>query len=534
MHKHDEEIGLVACALEMVYRANRARLALSFQEIGDSILPLFLEMIRWSSARRKDIWARNGNGYASGNGNKSVNGNGYESGGNQNSVIGDASASGGGHSSGESSVNSGRPSLISILKVDSETPVRSNRVRGKNLHENSNNDNNNNNNINNGMSGMEIQDKNHEMNMNINGPSTRRPERIPDELSKSQSFTIECIPNGTETNTDVESCVIGLTDEMKMAAEDNNNNTPLKPTKLDKEEKDTCDGTDDSTSDASTPPGASPPGFEPLISLPGNPHPPPTSEPGQVQSQVSTREKSVRFSGSVETRHLDATVSKLPPVEYVKDDGSSDLPTNSTSITSVSGTSNSFSMVLPTRKEKFTHPQAVLKLLKILRYFSRVLSAMVPMAHFPGLLDEIIFQLKIRRSSDGILRSSNKRLDSSGRSMNMDDDLSSSMSAKISDAESSGGGTQERHSSSNSKRRRKYLDNASAARMDTIATVVNLACAEENKSKLLNHPGMLDAVVDVAENDDIPDAREHASMVVMNLALADENKVRRFVKRSMT
>ena len=57
VHKYDEEIALVSCALEMVYRANRGRVALSFQEIGDSILPPFVEMIRWCSARRKDIFA---------------------------------------------------------------------------------------------------------------------------------------------------------------------------------------------------------------------------------------------------------------------------------------------------------------------------------------------------------------------------------------------------------------------------------------------------------------------------------------------
>ena len=55
VHKHDEEMGLLACALEMVYRASRGRVALSFQEVQDSILPLFVEMLRRSSVRRKHI-----------------------------------------------------------------------------------------------------------------------------------------------------------------------------------------------------------------------------------------------------------------------------------------------------------------------------------------------------------------------------------------------------------------------------------------------------------------------------------------------
>merc|ERR1712176_978983 len=42
--KEDDEIGLLGCALEMVYRASRPRVALSFSEIGDNTLPLFVEM----------------------------------------------------------------------------------------------------------------------------------------------------------------------------------------------------------------------------------------------------------------------------------------------------------------------------------------------------------------------------------------------------------------------------------------------------------------------------------------------------------
>lgn len=56
----------------------------------------------------------------------------------------------------------------------------------------------------------------------------------------------------------------------------------------------------------------------------------------------------------------------------------------------------------------------------------------------------------------------------------------------------------------------------------TAVRVVNLVCAEENNSKLLNHSGMLYAVVDVAENDDMLDTREDASMVMMDLALGVE------------
>ena len=59
-----------------------------------------------------------------------------------------------------------------------------------------------------------------------------------------------------------------------------------------------------------------------------------------------------------------------------------------------------------------------------------------------------------------------------------------------------------------------------------MATLVNLACAEENKTLMLNHPGLLEAVVDVANADPSEEAREHGAIVLMNLAYADDNKVR--------
>lgn len=39
------------------------------------------------------------------------------------------------------------------------------------------------------------------------------------------------------------------------------------------------------------------------------------------------------------------------------------------------------------------------RILSIIRYFSRVLTAMVPIAHHPGMLDALIFHLKRPKSS---------------------------------------------------------------------------------------------------------------------------------------
>ena len=55
------------------------------------------------------------------------------------------------------------------------------------------------------------------------------------------------------------------------------------------------------------------------------------------------------------------------------------------------------------------------------------------------------------------------------------------------------------------------------ARIDAIACLVNLACAEENKIMLVYHPGLLDAVINTANHDPIEEAREHAAIVMMNL-----------------
>lgn len=128
-------------------------------------------------------------------------------------------------------------------------------------------------------------------------------------------------------------------------------------------------------------------------------------------------------------------------------------------------------------------PLAVQKVLKILRYFSRVLSAMEPLAQQVGLVDSLLYQMVKRPHS-------------------------------------------------------LYDEDDNAARVDAIAVIVNLACAEENKIMLVYHPGLLDVVVNVANFDPIDEAREHAAIVIMNLAYAEENKVsfcssRRFVIKNL-
>jgi len=138
------------------------------------------------------------------------------------------------------------------------------------------------------------------------------------------------------------------------------------------------------------------------------------------------------------------------------------------------------------RVEDATNPVGVSRALQVLRYFSRILSAMVPMAHYPGLLDSLVYQLE--RQPYG------KHADH----FNEYDD--------------------------GEPRTEEDKHELSLSRVDAIATIVNLACAEENKCKMASHNGLLDAIIRVAQSDPSEEAREHAAIVLMNLSYEDENK----------
>jgi len=167
---------------------------------------------------------------------------------------------------------------------------------------------------------------------------------------------------------------------------------------------------------------------------------------------------------------------------------------------------------------------AVRKIIKVLRYYSRVLSAMIPMARHPGLLDALIFQLQwgqrhpkhttVRTTTHTTFRTNDNRYDH-------DENLDPNHHPHDNDNASTS-------STDDDERMRppqRQIDITSAARIDAMAILVNLACAEENKSKLLYHPGLLEAVIAVAGDDPVDEAREHAAIVLMNLALADMNKL---------
>lgn len=122
---------------------------------------------------------------------------------------------------------------------------------------------------------------------------------------------------------------------------------------------------------------------------------------------------------------------------------------------------------------------AVRKVIKILRYFSRVLSAMEPLAQQTGLVDALLYHMTKKPLST-----------------DYDDEI--------------------------------------ASRVDAIAVVVNLACAEENKIMLVYHPGLLDAVINIANHDPIDEAREHAAIVLMNLVSVVLSRIYLIAKHSLS
>lgn len=509
-HKNDEEMGLLVCALEMVYRASRARVALSFQEIGNSILPLFIEMLRWSAARRKNILmteqmqeevsSRQPQPRSASDGSTIVSaGTFYTKGLNHaadrqkfqtmNTVIEEeipeelpvnisVEENFSSHFSPEKSINDGE-SLTSILKNDvrksqddpcPNTPLRSNTKvlpdRQESLQSFPDDETNEEGNPKALEEAMAQKQSDviaiNEMNnanpnpmkdtINMNGINGSRPNQQQEviDMNGMQHNTEKELP-GTDATTD----------------SDDTQHSPTSPVQM-------------AEQNIRQPPQI----LGPKVNIPF------PSQP---------RQRQVRFSEEIQES------------DYVTTDDSSSGIDNTPAVFFTNNTNSMRRKV----KERHTHPLAVLKTLKIFRYLSRVLSAMVPMANFPGLLDELIFQMRIRTAgtdgaADSILRRRRKE-DGSDNSV---------LSRKISDSSLKAGGTEKKLSRSSS-----YLDNASAARMDAIATIVNLACAEENKIKLLNHPGLLDAVINIAEKDFIDGTREHASIVLMNLALAESNKV---------
>lgn len=369
VRKFDEELGLLACVMEMVYRANRARVAISFHDVGESLLPLLVDMMKNSAPRRRDA------------------------------LLAER------HAIAQKEMEDGEVDLHSSNK--SHNPLT----------------------------------------QNIYGSKAKS------SLGKKFLPTVSEEKKGEKGDDDDENENITACSSNDVLE---NNNTMV------------------STFASAT---------SKINHI--------SSISSDVPIQASQK-RQVRFSDAIEVEELE-----IPVKPKDREEEEVQLPL-----------------------KEITHPMAVKKAIKILRYFSRVLTAMIPMAHFPGLLDELVFNLRIPANARQSLDIKDENDDensyhSAKTEMSWESDYADAYSAySVEDSAISG----------KSKRQiAEGLDTVS--RIDTIATIVNLACAEGNKSKLFNHPGLLDAVICVARDDPINEAREHASIVLMNLALEDSNKV---------
>lgn len=380
VRKVDDEIGLLACALEMVYRASRERVALSFNQIGDATLPLFVDMIRCDARFPPLVPLGVGTG---------------------GSVLGVSSSAIGG--------------------------------RGR------------------GIAGS------------TNGSAGDSGSRH--GLFASHSGGGENSHTDTTTNRDSHAA----SHRTDVPAESSDQNSNYQSNRHSLQERESIDITNSMTCNI-----AKAARMQQLLD-------------GEASTQCTT----------------DVTLSTEPPTITTQQSHSSSSRNDLTTMMMANGTSGS------RRWRCSTNPMAVRKIIKVLRYYSRVLSAMIPMARHPGLLDAIIFQLQWgqQQPKTATIRS-------------QPNTATSRHSAPPSSSTTEGSDNND-----DDGRIHRVPDVTSAARIDAMATLVNLACAEENKSKLLYHPGLLEAVIAVAGDDLVDEAREHAAIVLMNLALADMNKL---------
>lgn len=418
--KGSEEVGLIASSLELVYRASRARVALSFSEIGNAILPLFIDMIKAPMDDFPDS-------------RKSAESDGPDECTTDSSkhdrptgprFVSSASAKGDQLLSKDISLDQSNPKRFvepsdfnncddmqdSALTMDFDDPPNSSdslTVDFESHGESHRKDN------------VEASEAIHDL----------------DWKDQSQGRTEKSDPPDEEDAMETHSNIVNNSEKIiggHKSLNEYKHNPPDDSVSL--------------TEAISTPASASDPEDDTLSNL-------------KIKD---------RISGSIISHvEVESTFSTVKP-----------KTTNEKTKRTELGVSFSAEVKNNIKEYRWngTNILAVQKVVKVMRYFSRVLSAMIPMAHSTGLLDALIFQVQnkqkhIHRYDDGTLRI------------------------------------------------------FSLIRVDSIATIVNLACAEENKVMMIQHPNLLDAVISVANQDTSEEAREHSAVVLLNLAHTDDNKL---------
>ena len=431
--KSDEEVGMICCALEMCYRANKFRVGMSFHEISEFILPLFIDMLRHSSENKERSFGFN----------KVF----FETEGDNIREVDDDSI----------------PfEVCNVLPLNTVVEQESNDEDNSNEEgEYDNSDTNEK-----GMSHINLP----------NPPKRMDRDKYDDHINKENDVQrrergVKNNENGKELDNDPtnhQTRNMNYQDEEKKDEGSKRSNFNSESTKL--ESSTTVDTGLSTTSDVT-----------PQIK---------SASVGEENRNMSTKsllENRTNSSKSMrQVRFSDTTVQK------------------GSKLNSTVG-----------RKESITHPLAVKKVLRILRYFSRVLSAMVPMARYPGLLNELIFQLHRKMISQKFAAYNKHNTHENDMKISVESDSLSFYSSKSNIS----------HQTSSASNSGQENDVALENGIDAISTIVNLSCAEENKQLLLYHPGLLEAVIEVAKEDKHAEGREHAAIVLMNLALADSNKV---------
>lgn len=450
--KSDEEVGLICCALEMCYRANKFRVGMSFHEISEFILPLFIEMLRHCSENKERVFGLNKVFF---------------------------------HAQGEGDQRDVDDDSIPFEVCN--VPLNTVLENDNSYQDNSNEENDNSYQTNGNDEGEFVNGATNEKEMShkelSNPPKSIDTDRYNDidHINKKNDKDQR---SGVEVKNNVNS--------------DRPNESHIGHTKReiigdniyyqDEEKKE--EGLKRSNITAQTKPDSST--LETSISTPTSDVAPKARSVSFDEQSSKNSTKSALTNKSKSTRQVRFSDIKERVVQKDSRFKSAEI-----------------------RKETLTHPLAVKKVLRILRYFSRVLSAMVPMARHPGLLDELIFQLHRKMSSQNLADYNEYSTRENDMKLSVETDSQSFYSSRSNIS----------HQTSSAANSRQETDEAMVIGLDAISTIVNLSCAEENKQLLLYHPGLLDAVIEVAKEDKHTEGREHAAIVLMNLALADTNKV---------
>lgn len=192
---------------------------------------------------------------------------------------------------------------------------------------------------------------------------------------------------------------------------------------------------------------------------------------------------------------------------------------------------NERAVAIATNREK---QMAVQKATKILAVYSIVPEAKLFMASCPGLL-QVLVKITDTHNMNRFsmtMRASTKKAFSVVGSMSSDDKSESmhsmmSMSTGVSSTSSLRSGQSSVYSSNGvSGSSAGYgLYMTEATRFNAIATLTNLAAAEENRMLMLNEPGLIENIARVVHHERSDMARQCSALAIMNLSNGDREHV---------